>query len=112
MEEQQKKTRGKTEGIVARSKLREMLRQKIPEEDRDRMSISSDAVEELHKHIEKTVNEICDEAVKANCTVVKHFDVERGITKYNKTQIKHALEELDSCLVGLTQLKIRLTGEI
>jgi histone H3/H4 len=106
-----KKTRGKTEGIVARSKLRELLRQKIPDEQKDRMSIGSDAVEELHRHIEKTVNEICEEAVKANYTVVKHFDVERGITKYNKTQIKHALEELDTCLVGLTQLKIRLTGE-
>ena len=108
-----KRTRGKTEGIVARSKLREILRSKIKEEDRQRMTISGDAVEKLYQHINKTVDEICEEAAKTgDYTIIKHHDIQRGIIKHNKEVVKHALNELDSCLVGLTQLKIRLTGEI
>jgi histone H3/H4 len=113
MDSQTKRTRGKTEGVVARSKLREILRNKIPAENREETSVSSDAVEELHQYINNLVEEICDEAViNANYKVIKHIDIQRGISKHDKDAVKHALNELDSCMVGLTQLKIRLTGEM
>lgn len=95
------------ENLVPELRLRRTIRQKLPT-DTGKMNVSTDAVKTLGKAIDNYATSIIDEAVKANYSVIKPIDIQRGMNKFNAQEMKQALDALIWTIDGLVQLKSRI----